>query len=64
VWFTFKHKNIISLLGLAQDPTLSNVVSALVFPWCDNGTVLQFVQKYPEMQRIPLVRNCILGDIE
>ncbi|TEB26735.1 hypothetical protein FA13DRAFT_1737159 [Coprinellus micaceus] len=31
------------------------------FPWCDNGTVLNFVQKYPETQRIPLIKGVASG---
>ncbi|TEB23895.1 kinase-like protein [Coprinellus micaceus] len=60
-WSTFSHKNIIPLLGLAQDPALSGIVPVMVSPWCNNGTVLHFVQKYPETQRIPLIKGVASG---
>ncbi|TEB26739.1 kinase-like protein [Coprinellus micaceus] len=62
LWYSsFNHENIIRLYGLARDPALSSVVSGLVFPWCEHGTVLQYVNKYQKSLRVPLIRGVASG---
>ncbi|KAJ3543690.1 hypothetical protein NMY22_g3050 [Coprinellus aureogranulatus] len=61
LWYSFRHENIIPLYGLARDPALSTIVSGLVSPWCEKGTVLQYVQRVPEAKRLPLIRGVANG---
>ncbi|TEB26738.1 kinase-like protein [Coprinellus micaceus] len=61
LWHSFNHANVIRLYGLARDHALSSTVPGLVFPWCVNGTVLEFVQRCPHVARIPLIKGVASG---
>ncbi|KAJ3543684.1 hypothetical protein NMY22_g3049 [Coprinellus aureogranulatus] len=61
LWYSFRHENIIPLYGLVRDPSLSTTVPGLVSPFCEKGTVLQYVQMAPRMKRVPLIKGVANG---
>ncbi|KAG8696091.1 hypothetical protein FRC08_007374 [Ceratobasidium sp. 394] len=46
-WSRLKHENVLALLGLAQfqDQT------AMVSPWMENGTLLEYIRRNPDTER-------------
>jgi hypothetical protein len=54
VWKRLQHPNIVPFLGV---PTKIPPPYEIVFDWMENGTLIDFVAKHPEVDRIGLVRN-------
>ena len=51
-----EHKNILPFLGLV-DLSVENIAeTGLVSPWEQNGNVNDYYQKYPDVNRTPMVR--------
>ncbi|KAG8685325.1 hypothetical protein FRC08_013178 [Ceratobasidium sp. 394] len=47
VWSRLKHKNVQELLGLAQFRDCMAMISL----WMDNGTLLEYIERYPNVDR-------------
>jgi serine/threonine protein kinase len=43
IWKTLKHKNILQLEGI--DTTVFKPMLAIVLPWCENGNLIQYLQR-------------------
>ncbi|QRV89080.1 kinase domain protein [Ceratobasidium sp. AG-Ba] len=56
-WSRLKHKNIVELLGLAE---FRNHI-AMVSPWMENGTLLQYIKRCPNADRYQLCVDIIGG---
>ncbi|KAG9084724.1 hypothetical protein FS749_005007, partial [Ceratobasidium sp. UAMH 11750] len=50
VWSRFKHNNVVELLGLAQ----FRGHMAMISPWMDNGTLLEYIKRNPTANRYQL----------
>ncbi|KAG8711233.1 hypothetical protein FRC09_020707 [Ceratobasidium sp. 395] len=71
-WSRFEHKNIVKLLGLSQFRDRM----AMVSPWMENGSLLQYIERNPGVDRYQLCtdisegvaylhqNNAIHGDIK
>ncbi|KIO24653.1 hypothetical protein M407DRAFT_51361, partial [Tulasnella calospora MUT 4182] len=57
VWAALDHPNILKLLGFAFE----NGRPCLVSPWCGNGTLQEYLRKYPDVDRRQLVRQTSEG---
>ncbi|KAG8696092.1 hypothetical protein FRC08_007375 [Ceratobasidium sp. 394] len=56
VWSRLKHKNVQELLGLAQ----FRDCMAMVSPWMDNGTLLEYIEHSPNIDRRQLHIHSVL----
>lgn len=55
IWRQFSHQNILPFYGVCIsefEPRL-----ALVSPWMENGDIITYVKKYPNVNRIGLVSH-------
>ena len=53
-WATFDHPHVLPLLGVAYD--YDGVERhALIAPWMENGTVMDYVRSHPQADRLKLV---------
>ncbi|QRW06865.1 Tyrosine kinase catalytic domain protein [Ceratobasidium sp. AG-Ba] len=57
VWSRLKHENILNLTGLAMFQEDFSIVS----PWMENGTLLQYVSRRPEVNRYNLCLQITAG---
>ncbi|KAG8915010.1 hypothetical protein FRC00_008779, partial [Tulasnella sp. 408] len=57
VWSTLNHPNVLELLGFATE----DGKPCLISPWCDNGTLQEYLQKFPDANRRKLVREIAEG---
>ncbi|KAG9041114.1 hypothetical protein FS837_012725 [Tulasnella sp. UAMH 9824] len=57
VWATLDHPNVLELLGFAFE----DGGPCLISPWCDNGTLQEYLQKFPEANRRRLVGEIAEG---
>ncbi|KAG9028162.1 hypothetical protein FS837_003968, partial [Tulasnella sp. UAMH 9824] len=51
------HPNVLELLGLAVE----DGIPCLISPWCDNGTLPEYLKKFPDANRRRLVREIAEG---
>jgi hypothetical protein len=51
-----KHENVMRVLGLA----LFRDSLAIVYPWMENGTVVDYIGKNPGVDRCKMVRKLII----
>ncbi|QRW03253.1 kinase domain protein [Ceratobasidium sp. AG-Ba] len=56
-WARLKHKNIVELLGFVE---FRNHI-AMVSPWMENGTLLQYIRRCPNVDRYQLCVDIIGG---
>ncbi|QRW03551.1 Serine/threonine-protein kinase [Ceratobasidium sp. AG-Ba] len=49
-WSRLKHKNVVGLLGLAE----FRGQMAMISPWQANGTLLEYIHRSPEVDRLRL----------
>ena len=55
MWKRLQHPNIVPFLGvLARIPPFE-----IVYGWMDNGTITEYVRKYPDVNRAYLVSEFI-----
>ncbi|KAG9046559.1 hypothetical protein FS837_004181 [Tulasnella sp. UAMH 9824] len=57
VWASLDHPNVLELLGFATEDGRPCLIS----PWCDNGTLQECLQKFPDANRRRLVREIAEG---
>ncbi|KAG8702726.1 hypothetical protein FRC09_004577 [Ceratobasidium sp. 395] len=57
IWSHLKHKNVLDLCGLAQ----FRDHMAMVSPWMDNGTLLQYIERNPAVDRYQLCIDIVEG---
>ncbi|KAG9048475.1 hypothetical protein FS837_012784 [Tulasnella sp. UAMH 9824] len=57
VWAGLDHPNVLVLLGFAIDYGKPCLIS----PWCDNGTLQEYLHKFPDADRRRLVRDIADG---
>ncbi|KAG9048472.1 hypothetical protein FS837_012781 [Tulasnella sp. UAMH 9824] len=57
VWAALDHPNVLELLGFATEDGRPCLIS----PWCDNGTLQDCLQKFPDANRRRLVREIAEG---
>ncbi|KAG8895995.1 hypothetical protein FRC01_012083, partial [Tulasnella sp. 417] len=57
VWAELDHPQVLELLGFAFD----NRTPCLISPWCENGTLQEYLQKNPGANRRLLVRQIAEG---
>ncbi|KAG8915009.1 hypothetical protein FRC00_008778 [Tulasnella sp. 408] len=57
VWTALDHPNVLELLGFA----IEDGKPCLISPWCDNGTLQEYLQKFPDANRRRLVREIAEG---
>ncbi|KAG9046558.1 hypothetical protein FS837_004180, partial [Tulasnella sp. UAMH 9824] len=57
IWATLDHPNILNLLGFAFE----DGKPCLISPWCENGTLQEYLQKFPDANRRRLVREVAEG---
>ncbi|KAF9552877.1 kinase-like protein [Agrocybe pediades] len=50
-WHRLCHKNVSQLFGIYQSPTSI----AMVSQWCDNGTVIEYLSRTPDANRLKLL---------
>jgi len=57
VWSSLQHKNILKCLGFTYAFSLEGYrgLPALVSPWMENGTVIDYLEKNPNADRLQLV---------
>lgn len=55
IWGDLDHPNILPFLGTADPPGLS---TCLVSPWLYYGNCIQYLEKYPDILPLPIVRRC------
>ena len=51
IWRHLRHPNVVPLVGVTISPDRCSLVS----DWTDNGTILRFIRKNPDANRIDLV---------
>ncbi|TFK38492.1 kinase-like domain-containing protein [Crucibulum laeve] len=56
-WHRLCHRNVSQLYGLIQSPNSIGMVS----PWCDNGTICQYVKRNPTVNRLKLLIQVASG---
>jgi hypothetical protein len=57
VWQKLKHQNVLEFLGLASDLGRFPECPAFIAPYCDQGTVKDYLKSHPGMEiRIAMVR--------
>ncbi|KAG8788710.1 hypothetical protein FRC12_014283 [Ceratobasidium sp. 428] len=56
-WSRFEHKNVLELLGLAQ----FRDQLAMISPWMDKGTLLQYIEQNPAADRYQLCMDIAEG---
>ncbi|KAG8790204.1 hypothetical protein FRC12_012535 [Ceratobasidium sp. 428] len=56
-WSRFEHKNVLGLLGLAQFQDQL----AMISPWMDKGTLLQYIKQNPTADRYQLCVDISVG---
>ncbi|KAG8915978.1 hypothetical protein FRC00_002193 [Tulasnella sp. 408] len=57
VWAALDHPNVLELLGFAFE----DEIPCLISPWCENGTVQKYLEKFPNANRRQLVRGIAEG---
>ncbi|KAG8915975.1 hypothetical protein FRC00_002190 [Tulasnella sp. 408] len=57
VWAALDHPNVLKLLGFAFE----DGGPCLISPWCDYGTLQEYLQKFPDANRRRLVREIAEG---
>ena len=57
VWRQLRHENIAPFLGLCEDSELFRNRVALVSPWMSNGDLSSYLQKNPDVDRVPFVSS-------
>ncbi|KAF8588244.1 kinase-like protein [Ramaria rubella] len=62
-WSTLSHPNILKCLGFSYDfvPRLDMQVPSLISPWMSNGSILSYIQKNPDVDRLRLVVGIAQG---
>jgi len=50
MWKRLKHRNIVALIGVTQDPL------QFVSEWMPNGILTEYLEEHPDADRIRLVR--------
>jgi len=61
IWSRLEHKNILPFLGLVDLNAENIAETGLVSPWEKNGNVNDFYQKYPEVNRLPMILGILSG---
>ncbi|KAJ6467465.1 kinase-like domain-containing protein, partial [Mycena vulgaris] len=56
-WGLFHHPNILSFLGVYEDPPSFWLIS----PWMENGSLLDFLEKHPGFDRLKAIINTAEG---
>jgi hypothetical protein len=56
-WSQLDHQNILPLIGVIRNSELFNGRHCLIMPRMPNGTVSEYVEKNPEIDRAALVRE-------
>ncbi|KLO16659.1 kinase-like protein [Schizopora paradoxa] len=59
VWSTFRHKNVLPLLGIIRNFGKYHI--ALVTPWMVNGTVIEYLRKNPGADRLKIITDFVRG---
>ncbi|KAJ7915950.1 kinase-like domain-containing protein [Mycena leptocephala] len=59
IWKELSHPNLLPLLGI--DSTARKPSCCLVSPWMKNGNVMAFLERYPDFNKISLVRDIANG---
>ncbi|KAH8813489.1 kinase-like domain-containing protein [Flagelloscypha sp. PMI_526] len=54
LWSMLKHPHIVSCLGVTFQGQNKGIPTA-VMPWCDHGTLANFLSQYPQFERIPFI---------
>ncbi|KAG8938039.1 hypothetical protein FRC00_000780 [Tulasnella sp. 408] len=57
IWTALDHPNILEFLGF----TFEDGKPCLISPWCENGTLQEYLQKFPGANRQRLVREIAEG---
>ncbi|EAU83453.2 TKL/TKL-ccin protein kinase [Coprinopsis cinerea okayama7 len=60
LWCSLNHPNVLPFLGLSEE-SICEGCPALVSPYCRNGTVFEYVQAYPHINRLPIIRGIANG---
>ncbi|KZS87889.1 kinase-like protein [Sistotremastrum niveocremeum HHB9708] len=62
LWSSLHHKNILSFIGVCFFPLRNQeTLFSLVSPWMNHGTIAEYVDKHPCVNRISLVGGSIHG---
>ncbi|KAF8337511.1 kinase-like domain-containing protein [Cantharellus anzutake] len=61
IWGELDHPHILKFLGFAIEGVGCDVKGVLVSPWCSNGSVLEYLQKNPNAEKIDLVSGIAKG---
>jgi hypothetical protein len=56
VWKRLRHPNIVPFLGV---PTKLPPPLEIVCEWMENGTIIEYVRKYPRADRVELVSEFV-----
>ncbi|KAF7368120.1 Kinase-like protein [Mycena sanguinolenta] len=59
IWKELSHPNVLPLLGI--DLTIRKPSCCLVSPWMKNGNVMAFLERYPDFNKLSLVRDIVNG---
>ncbi|KAG9048471.1 hypothetical protein FS837_012780 [Tulasnella sp. UAMH 9824] len=57
IWAALDHPNVLGLLGFGSE----DGKPCLISPWCENGTLEEYLQKFPDADRRRLVREIAEG---
>ncbi|KXN92897.1 hypothetical protein AN958_07832 [Leucoagaricus sp. SymC.cos] len=60
LWAQLSHQNIVPFYGVFQIQEATRRI-AIVSPWMENGTLQDYVQKNPQVPRLPLLLDVIIG---
>lgn len=54
-WTHLSHHNVLPFYGAYITPTLSSPKICFVAPWIENGTICEYLERFPQTSRLPLV---------
>ncbi|EGO03486.1 hypothetical protein SERLA73DRAFT_83501 [Serpula lacrymans var. lacrymans S7.3] len=60
IWCNVNHENLVPFHGVYRPPG-EDVTICLVSPWMDNGNINQYLQRYPNTNRLPLILDVARG---
>ncbi|KIJ52447.1 hypothetical protein M422DRAFT_156722 [Sphaerobolus stellatus SS14] len=62
-WSSLSHQNIVPFLGFSRDFTQDSEyqIPALICPWMENGTLLDYIESNPDTNRLPLISGVADG---
>jgi len=62
IWSRLNHENILPFLGLVDLFLESNEAQkGLISPWMQHGNCIDYLNKYPDANRLPLIRGIVSG---